>query len=67
MLVIWSVGRADANVSRSLQFKSSHRQNLTMNIFALNCLKDENNEKKGGNCPFIKTDLTEVLSSQLLL
>ena len=50
--VCGSVGRAIVSNIRDLQFKSSHGQNLIMNIFSVNCGKDENKEKMTVNCPF---------------
>ena len=60
--VCGSVGRAVVSNIRDLQFKSSHGQNLMMNIFTVNCGKDENKEKMTVNGPFFKTFLTNKFS-----
>ena len=60
--VCGSVGRAVVSNIRDLQFKSSHGQNLMMNIFTVNCGKDENKEKMTVNGPFLKTFLTNKFS-----
>ena len=41
-----AVGRAVTSNSRGLRFESSHQQDFIMNIFTINCWKDENKEKK---------------------
>ena len=43
------VGKAVTSDTRGLRLKSSHYQNFIMNIFTVNCWKDKNKEKRGGN------------------
>ena len=40
------VGRAVASDARGPRFESSHRRNLMMNMFSVNCWKVENKDKK---------------------
>ena len=41
-----SVGRVVTYDTRGSKLESSHLQNFIMNIFTVNCLKDENEEKE---------------------
>ena len=45
------IGRAVASNNRRLRFKSSHQQNVLMNIITVNCRKEKNNQKEAEHCP----------------
>ena len=49
-----SVGREVSSNVRGTQFESNHCKHVFMNIFTVNCWKDENKEKEVGNGPFKK-------------
>ena len=48
-----SVVRAVASDTRGMQFESSHRQSFLVNVFIVNCWKDENKENEAGNYPLL--------------
>ena len=47
-----SVGRAVVSDTRGLEFEYRHHQNFKMNIFTVNCWKDDNKRKRGREWPF---------------
>ena len=49
-----SVGRADASITRGPRFESGHQQSFMMNLFSVDCGKDENKEKGTGHGPIFK-------------
>ena len=49
-----SVGRVFASDTSGLQLESSYWQDFIMNIFTVNCWKDENKEKEAGNFKIVK-------------
>ena len=52
-----SVGRAVASDTRGPRFESSNRRNFIMNMFTVNCWKDENKEKEAENGPFLEKSM----------
>ena len=49
-----SDGSVVASNTRGPQWESRHRQNLIINIFTVNCWRDENKEKRGREWPIFK-------------
>ena len=46
------LGRVVVSNTRSPRFKYSHNQEFILNIFTVNCWKDEKIEKEAGNGPY---------------